>query len=439
MRARAAEQMGGVKIPYYVVKGGRKPGTRRMGYWAPCLARPNKKTGVFEPTLMAKLGFAHVECGEDGPRAWALAQSWNEKWKAARAAHLAGAPIDTAAAAERIYPPGSVGEAFAKFRGTATWRAKKERTREDWERGWKLIEPVFGDLAPRAVDLVLCDRWYAELLGIVGVREAHRAMKIWRALWKVISTIRAPSGASYCEKTADPSLGVRRKAPAPRQAIWYEGEAVRLVKRAWRMNYRGLAAALAVAWDTMLSPVDVRSLTRAQLSGDADGPLFQLARAKTGKAAIGTVSPRTQRLLSLYLAELPALLHPDAPIFRTPPATPISRKGRPGEWGGNHGGGTRRAPVPYAADVLSKHFRAVRAAEFPGDRRTLMDFRRSGAVEAKAGEVNPMALADKMANTIDNSRALQNTYLPPNAKLVRLADAARARGRARLRGGRGGK
>jgi hypothetical protein len=81
----------------------------------------------------------------------------------------------------------------------------------------------------------------------------------------------------------------------------------------------------------------------------------------------------------------------------------------------------------------------VRAAEFgPKERRKIMDFRRSGAVEAMAGEVAPEVLAAKMANSIDQNRELQKTYLPHNATLVRLADAARARGRTRMRGDKGG-
>ena len=197
---------------------------------------------------------------------------------------------------------------------------------------------------------------------------------------------------------------------------------MRLVKRAWRMGYRGLAAALAVAWDTMLSPVDVRALTRAQLRGDAQGSLFAVARAKSGKAAIGTLSRRTMRLLNTYSATLPPNLLPSAPIFYTRGGEPGSKGGRP--W----------PPVPYTADTLGDDFRAVRGKEFPGDKRQLMDFRRSGAVEATAGEVDAAALAGKMANTIDQSKQLQATYLPHNATLVRLADRARTRGRSRLRG-----
>jgi hypothetical protein len=57
--------VGDVKIRYYVTR--QRPGARKWGYWAPCLARGGK------PTLMAKLGFKMVDCGEDGPYAWAIA------------------------------------------------------------------------------------------------------------------------------------------------------------------------------------------------------------------------------------------------------------------------------------------------------------------------------------------------------------------------------
>jgi hypothetical protein len=281
---------------------------------------------------------------------------------------------------------------------------KKPRTREDWERAWKHIKLIFGDVKPQTVTLEDVDIWYAALLDTVGVREAHRAMKIWRALWRVASSLK------YCIRDEDPSLGIRRKTPQARGAIWLEGEAVRLVKRAWRMGYRGLAAVCAVAWDTSLSPVDVRGLTSAQRAKDLTGQMFFVDRAKTGKAAIGTVGRRTERLLEAYLESLGVDLHDDAPIFRN------------------------RSGAPYSKDTLGDDFRAVRGVEFPGDKRRLMDFRRSGAVEATAGKVDPAALAGKMANTIDQSKELQAAYLPHNAALVRLADDARIAGRRRLRG-----
>jgi hypothetical protein len=56
-----------------------------------------------------------------------------------------------------------------------------------------------------------------------------------------------------------------------------------------------------------------------------------------------------------------------------------------------------------------------------------MDFRRSGSAEGIAGKVAP-----KMANTIDQNKELQATYLP--ISVVRLADVARVEARRRLRG-----
>jgi hypothetical protein len=101
--------------------------------------------------------------------------------------------------------------------------------------------------------------------------------------------------------------------------------------------------------------------------------------------------------------------------------------------------GRPRAPAPYTKDTLSKDFRVVREAEFPGDKRKISDFRRSGSIEAAAGSVDPAALAGKMANSIDTNRDLQATYQPGHVAVVRLADEARARGRVVLRGPKNGK
>jgi hypothetical protein len=410
-----------VQIRYYVTR--QHPGRPSWGYWAPCLARRSKASGKIEPTLMARLGFALVDCGEDGPLAWAIAERENARWDEALAAYkaklAAGGGIEA-----RTFPPGSLGEAFARYRATATWRdGKKPRTKEDWLRGFDLIDPVFGDVAPATVSLEDVDGWYAALLKSVGVREAHRAMKIWRALWRVAGTLKDSRGRPYCSRDHDPSLGIRRQTPKPRSAIWREGEAVRLVKGAIRRKFYGLAAALATSWDTMFSPVDVRTLNLRQLAGEGEGSFFSRDRTKTGKAGIGTLGKRARRVLEAYLASMPTL-HPDAPIFRTRGGAVGAKGGRP------------RPPVPYTADTLGDDFREVRNAVFPGDTRQLQDFRRSGAVEALAGGFERGALNAKMANSIEDSAELRATYLPGQTAVVRLADEARKRGRGRLREGK---
>jgi hypothetical protein len=163
-------------------------------------------------------------------------------------------------------------------------------------------------------------------------------------------------------------------------------------------------------------------LSTTKLASDAEGPLFTVDRTKSGTSAIATVSPRTARIFRRYVSRLPFTLHPDRPFFHT-------RGGQPGPKGGRP-----RPPVPYTVNKLGQDFRKVRAAEFPGDRRQVADFRRSGSVEAIAGRVDLTWLAAKMGNSIDSNKFLQKTYLPQVSSVVRLADEARARGRARLRG-----
>src|SRR5262245_44515263 len=172
----------------------------------------------------------------------------------------------------------------------------------------------------------------------------------------------------------------------------------------------GLAVVLAIAWDTQLAPIDVRRLNAAQMTRNGPRVTFAVGRAKTGAAALGTLLPRTQRLLAAYIDGLGAEPMPDAPLLR------------------NRSGGA------YSKETLNKDFAKLRAAVLgPTETRKMMDMRRSGAVEAMAGEVDDGALAAKMANTIDQARELQRTYLPVDPVSVARADDARIRGRHRLR------
>ena len=270
--------------------------------------------------------------------------------------------------------------------------------------GWRRIDPIFGDVNPRTISLGDLSRWRSHIARSTSLREAHRALKIWRALWKVVAA------QGYCERNSDPSLAIRNEAPAPRQAIWTEGEVVRLCKAAWRSGYFGLAGVIAVAWDTQLSPVDVRGLQISQLAADKVGSLFLVDRAKTGRAAAGTLSTRTTALISAYAAKLDGKPDPSAPVFRN------------------------RSGAKYTKDTLGDDFRAIRLNVFgASESRTLADFRRSGAVEAMAGGVHAEHLSAKMANTLSVSNALHKTYTPVDIVSVRSADSARRQGRARLR------
>jgi hypothetical protein len=132
-------------------------------------------------------------------------------------------------------------------------------------------------------------------------------------------------------------------------------------------------------------------------------------RAKTGRAASGTVSPRTERLVIAYLEQMAIELHPQAILFRT------------------------RSGNVYSRETLGHDFAVVRALAFPDDKRRLMDMRRSGVVEAMAGDDGPISLAAKLANSIGRSNTLHKTYAPVDIEAVRSTDAARLKGRQRMR------
>jgi hypothetical protein len=303
-----------------------------------------------------------------------------------------------------VYPAGSIGAAFRRYRRTPEWARKATRTREDWWRGWKRIKPVFGDVDPRTVTLEDISEWRQAIEDTVSLREAHRAVKIWRALWQVMG------GLHYCDKAYDPSWGVRNSAAAGRSATWSEGEAARLVKQAWRMGYGGLAAALAVMWDTQLSPGDVRALRGSQRTRDRHGRAFFTERAKTGATAGGVLCARTMAILDAYLSTLGVELHREAPILRN------------------------RSGQPYLKNAFAEDFRDVRAALFgAGERRQMLDFRRSGAVEAIVGDATAEHLAHAMGNTLSASNALFETYVPVQMATVTQISEARRKGRRRLR------
>jgi integrase len=360
---------------------------------------------------MRALGFYNVPCGPDGPDAWAIAEEWNRRWLAVRKGE---APSPAMVTAENlspeqseeltVYPPKSLGEAFRRYRQTDQWKKdKKPRTREDWWRVWRRIKPVFGDCDPRTVTLEDIDAWRAMIEQTVSLREAHRCVKIWRAMWKVAAAL------GYCMRDADPSLGVRNRAAPGRSATWSEGEVIRLFKRAWRDSYHGLAACIAVAWSTQLSPGDVRALRASQLAQNATGAMFFTARGKTGVPVGGALSNRAIAALQVYIAQLGVELHGEAYIFRN------------------------RSGAPYSSDTLGDDFRDVRLVFGNRESRTLADFRRSGAVEAIAGGAMPAELAHAMGNTLTASNALFATYVPINQATLQTVLEARRRCRSKLR------
>jgi hypothetical protein len=382
-----------IGISYYVVKRNGR------GFWEP---RPHMRAAGFVPT----------PCGPDGPLAWAIADEMNARWQAVKRGEVpapALADKDKRLTPEQAddlipYRKGSTGEGFQKYRKSDIWKTEKaERTREDWMRGWKYIGPVFGHKAPSTVTLDQISALRAKVRDKYGIREAHRMIKIWRALWGVNARNK------YCDLHLDPSKGFQNHAADPRLETWLEAEAVALGDRAWALGYHGLAAVIAVAWDSSMSPVDVRSLRASQMATAGQGEYFFTKRGKTKEPVGGLLRARSALRLVDYMDQFGATLSPDAFIFRN------------------------RSAAPYSKDTLGDDFRDVRLDLFgPDEKRTLADFRRSGSNEAMAGGVRAESAAHALGNSLDKCEALFRTYCPVNVELLREFGEARAKGAEKI-------
>jgi hypothetical protein len=354
---------------------------------------------------------------EDQERAIGLNRAWDQV--------RSGQLLTPARTTLVNWPEGSVGHGYQRamelrkadrLAKGVVWTSRQEK-RDSWPRAWKWLIR-FGDCDPRTImpehflriDPVTgkATGLVAEIESAVSRTERHMTIKVWRALWKRMQAMHG-----YCDGFADPSLAFANSAPDPRQEIWLRREVLKLVQVAWRNGFCGLAACMAVAWDSMLSPIDARSLTQGQASRDGVGLLFTVARAKTGKAAAATLSRWSQAILIAYLDQIGAEMLDSTPLFWTRGGRPVSRKGRTGQWGGDHGGGRHITPRPYTERRLQRDFATVRALAFgQHEQRQLADMRRSGAVEGDAGGGSVTDQSNKMANTVSASNRLRLT-IPP--------------------------
>lgn len=397
----------------------------------------------WQPTLaMRAKGFKTLNLGLGGPELDSRGRpaashddkmkaiAMNRDWDAVRL----GLPVELPPKAPVRYPPGSVGDGYyramairkaARVQAGIVWTVEQTK-RDSWPRAWKYLEPLFADCDPRTIEpehFIAYNEKTGELTGLipriekeVSVSERHLVIKIWRALWNRMVAMK------YCDAGADPSKAFENRAPDGRTETWLRWEVLKLVQVAWRNNLRGLAACMAVAWDSMLSPIDARSLTLGQLCADQDGLWFSLDRAKTNRPAAATLTPWSQALLREYIQGFGAEFMANAPIFRT-----TATKTVPGR------GGRPRPSVPYTKDRLGKDFDKVRELAFgPDEDRKFSDMRRSGAVEGDAGGGSLTDQANKMANTVSTNNKLRKTYNPVNVVSVRRFDEARVEGARRL-------
>lgn len=294
------------------------------------------------------------------------------------------------------YPSGSMGEAWHLMTGTKSlWEAKSEGTRAEWLHVWnQWIEPEFGHADPRTLSI-----WNVEALCAerTSRHQVAKLLKVWRAFWRIMESLK------YADPGADPSRAFKKPTIKGRSQSYSYVDVSRLVKAAWRGEDYEIAAIMAVMWDTQFMPVDVRTLVATQRQGRK----ITRSRAKTGTSVVASLSRNGERILDAYLARRDAALIGEARLFT------------------------------YSKSWLSHRFTKLRRQVFDThdhrDNRTMQDIRRSGAIEATAGGVDPHALSKTMGNSYENSQKLQETYSPSNVVNAEHVLEARRKGRKRLK------
>jgi hypothetical protein len=333
-----------------------------------------------------------VPLGPAGQDAKKAAIDWNAKLDRAREAARSGATSQLP-----MWRPGTLGSFYElHFKQTDAWALLAPRSREDYERAWPKIAERFADTLVTRISPSDSERFHVDIhpkhpnrrdpkgLQKLSWNEAHRTLKVWRTLLGAL--------VDYRLIPAPPPVGrVSNPEPPGRKKVWLHEEVMALYWACAFAGLVGLALALRIAWDTMLSPIDVRELPMRAWKRTQDGGEVATSRAKTEASVFHAVTPETAELVEAYLVWLKrsgAVLGPDTKLIRRPDLK------------------------PYLKNHFEKHFRLARTALFgPDDKRWFLDFRRSGATEARMGDASLEDLGKGMANTLAQSPELQSTYV----------------------------
>ena len=331
--------------------------------------------------------------GPYGPTAMKAAIDWNAKLDAARGGTRPPPK----------YPPGTLGAFWELFRQTDAWAIMEPRTQEDYWRAWPAIEDRFAATLISDISSADSERFHRDLHPAhdnpardpdgtmkLSWNEAHRTLKVWRALLSAL--------VSYELREQAPVGRVSNPSPAGRAEMWTHEEISVLMWAALCLGLPGMAVAIQLAWDAMLSPVDVREAPLSAIARMPEGAALNWRRRKTGRRILTALDPFTVELVEAYSARQPVPLHGEARIVRRPTGAPYTDK-----------------------DAFGDDFRLVRELAFPGDGRQLADIRRSAASEARRGGASRDDLGKAMANRLDANDALFDTYVVSASRRVQEA------------------
>ena len=372
-----------ITIPYSVVRGGNR-------YWALGKARA---AGSPVPASEA--------LGPEGFAAQRKALAYYDAWQAWK---QGPAPEDRLGG----WPPGSLGAFYVAWKRTEDFTTDKaERTREEYDWCWnRHIAPAFGRTLIGRITVADSETFHRRMRKELSASEAHRTLKIWRALLSVLEKkhliAKAPIG------------NVNNPMPQGRHQFWLERDVQRMLRACRLLKWDDMSLMIRLAWETAMSPVDCRTFSIDMLREDRGGWHVTRARTKSKKHTQPPVSDQLARDLIAHKQAFEVArgvtLLPGQALFRT-------RVGK--EW---------------SRTELAHQFAKLRRVTFgKTEMRQFMDIRRSANLEADLGGASAEDRATVLANALDKNPALDATYTPATVAAGRKVARAREEGRQLLR------
>lgn len=368
-------------------------------------------------------------------------------------------------------------------------RTKQELDTDHWHRAWKWLAE-FEDRFPQDVTMEQLLKLRTRARKEVSEHEAYMVIKIWRAFWKKMAAMVVFTKADPSTGFANKKPDVRKERWSHEDVVtlversWEHGfyGMAAAIAVGWdallasgdvrdltidklkqfpdhtlyfdmsRVKTDVAGAGTLTAWSTYYfmeymtwlrfeKHIDLKdndplfytrgtceplpaatgeTTTDAVMAVLADGPLDRagLVRAVMARKTSATLKQIDSALYSLK--SVSKRIFANGSVYRINPDPPKQRL-------------RAYRPIPYDKDSFARDFRKMRALVFgEDDNRKFHDMRRTGGIEAIAGGAPIEAVADKLANSIDEFKLLQQTYTPVNLAAIRAADEARIRGRVKL-------
>lgn len=362
------------KIPYYVLKRG-------VGYWEPP-----------KWAREAPYGMVGCTCGPDGPDARQIAR---EKYELLLRLKTSG---DVSKVAPE-YPRGSLGSWYEKWTRSQAFGRKSLGVRDEFEQAWAHVSP---ELRRKRLDQVTPGDF--EKLQI-QLEDTKGEWTRWRTIKKLREVFSAAKKYGLIQTT--PAATMPNPEPEGRSALWTAAEIRALIDKADELGKPDMALAIALLWSTMMSPVDIRTLSRAMVFQDKGGVYIHRPRSKTAVEVFVDLDDATARRLALYLLGTPTTL-PSAPIIR----------------------GERDGKAFRNRHEFARRFATIRKAAFGDEEnRQMRDIRRSANVEADLGGASADDRAKILGNALNIDPKLERTYTPPTLAKARELRRMREQGR----------